>query len=86
MTNPRGLNGVRFVGYVEMAGLDREECLDYIRHIQRMPRGELEMQLRLGTLPPGVVVLADGLYPGVVEGRGEDQGIRPLRRCEGVRI
>lgn len=86
MTNPRGLRGVRFAGYVELPGVDKAECRDYIRHIQEMPREELEMQLRLGTLPPGLVVLADGLFPGVIEGRDREQGIRPLRRSEGVRI
>lgn len=86
MTNPDGLKGIRFIGFIPEEGVEVREYRDYIRHISEMPRREFETQLKDGTLPPGLVILPDGMVPGVVVGRGERQGVRKLDWSKGVRI
>lgn len=79
-------NGISIIGYIPQPGVDSLEYRDYTENIARMHKDEFEIQLRTGTLPPGLVILPDGMIPGVVRGRGEDQYIERISFTEGIRI
>ena len=86
MSNQDGLAGVKFIGYIPVEDVDTQEYRDYIRNIELMNRYEFEYELSLGNFPPGLVILPDGMIPGVIMGRGQEQTVQKYVPTQGIRI
>jgi hypothetical protein len=74
------------IGFIPQEGVDEMEYRDYVTHMQRMDKDTFETQLKIGTLPPGLVILPDGRLPGVIVGRGADQHCELIDYTKGIRI